>query len=486
VKKKEYPRNTGKILRWFEEISKIPRQSKHERKICQRLLNWAKENDLAAQIDQIGNIVIHVPATKGYEDAPTIILQAHVDMVCEKLFDSTHDFSNDPIELIYEENILRANNTTLGADNGIGVAFALSIALDQKIDHPDLELLLTVEEESGLKGAISLDETLIKGDLLINLDAGDEKTFVIGCSGGANIRITLPLKLVALNNDEWEPYILKTDGIKGGHSGVDIHLQRANAIKELISALDFCMDTLDFRIAYLKGGSATNAIPRYIETTLFIKQGEINLFRKEMKKIEAIIQREYRNTDPNISLILEENKAFSSLQAMSKESNRKIIKTILALPDGVESMSKTINGLVDTSNNLATAAIENDRLVVLTSLRSSSSRLIAFQNQITSIVELIGGRYLLLDEYPGWEANLDSPLLKICKDVYRNLFLEDPVIEIIHAGLECGIIGRKRPGIDMISLGPKIRNEHSPSECIYIDTIEHTWNLIVGVLAKIQ
>lgn len=474
-----------KVLHWFEEISKIPRQSRHEEKICKWLLDWAKEHNLAAGADNTGNIVIQVPAAKGYENAPIVVLQAHVDMVCEKTPDSTHNFLTDPIELIYKNNILRADNTTLGADNGIGMALGLALALDENIGHPQLELLMTTGEEIGLIGAMHLDATLIKGRTLINLDTPDEDTFVIGSCGGRSVNISIPLKFEEPGGNQ-ETYTIKTKGIKGGHSGMDIHLQRANAVKELFRILDFCSDSVDLRIADLKGGSASNAIPRDAEATIFIHREKADLLQKKIKKIETLIQNDFLNTDPELALSLEKNREISLSKVASKESTQQIINMILSLPDGVERVSAEIQSSIETSSNLATIALENNKLLVVTSLRSSSlSRLTALQKQITSIVELIGGQYELSEEYPGWEADLNSSLLKTGKNVYKKLFAKDPILNVIHGGLECGVIADKFPGMDMISLGPRFRNEHTPDEFIYIDTIEHTYKLLTGILAEI-
>jgi len=353
------------------------------------------------------------------------------------------------------------------------------------VDHPHLELLMTTKEEVGLIGATKLDETLIKGRILINLDTEDENTFVIGCGGSRCVNIIVPLEFESVTKN-MEAYTIKTNGIKGGHSGGDIHLQRANAVKELFRVLSYCSDSMELRIADLKGGSASNAIPRDAEAIIFIHQGKKGLLQKEIKKIETLIQNDFSNTDPDLSFFLEKNSEISLSKVTSIKSTRQIINMISALPDGVERVSTKTKGLVETSSNLATIAIENNKLVAITSLRSSTlSRLTALQKQITSIIELSNGQYSLSDNYPGWEANWDSPLLKTCKTVYNNLFSKDPTIEVIHAGLECGVIGNKFPGMDMISLGPKFRNAHTPDECIYIDTIEYTWKLLVGILCKI-
>jgi dipeptidase D len=472
------------VLQWFEEISKIPRQSRHEEKICKWLLNWSKEHNFITKTDKTGNIVIQVPTTKGYEDAPTVVLQAHVDMVCEKTPGSTHNFLTDPIELIYEDNILRANKTTLGADNGIGVALGLALALDKNIDHPQLELLMTVGEEIGLIGAMHLDETLVKGRILINLDTVDEDTFVIGACGGRSVNITIPLEFEELRENR-EAYTIKINGLKGGHSGMDIHLQRANAVKELVRVLDFCSDSVDLRIADLKGGSASNAIPRDAEATIFIPGDKAALLQKKIKKIEALIQNDFFNTDLDMLFSLEKNRKTLLSKVTSKKSTQQIINLVLSLPDGVQRVSAKIQGSVETSCNLATITLKNNKLTVITSLRSSLfSRLTALQKQITSIVELIGGQYELSDKYPGWEANLNSSLLKTAKNVYKKLFAEDPVLDVIHGGLECGVIADKFPGMDIISLGPKLRDEHTPDEFIYIDSIEHTYKLLAGILSK--
>lgn len=477
---------TNDILKWFTEITKIPRCSKHEEKIRDWLLIWARENKFTSKQDKTGNVLIKVPASPGYEKSPTVVLQGHLDMVCEKTPESKHDFSKDPIKLVFDGDWLKADGTTLGADNGIAIAMAMTAALDKSIHHPPLELLFTVDEETGLTGANALEPGFISGKILINLDSEDEGVFTVGCAGGINTSSTIPLKFEKTPAGYKEHKIL-AGGMKGGHSGVNIKDERANAIKVLSRTLHRIQKEIDVRIADFAGGRAHNAIPRDCETTIFIPQNDWEKVKKIVVEMERTLKSEFKNTDPDLKITIEQTKDGTRHSVMTTQDTTKVIDFILAMPHGVAAMSTDIPGLVETSNNLANIKIENGALKVLTSQRSSvTSRLKAHTARIEAVARLTGGEANSGDGYPPWPPKMDSALLDKSKKLYQKMYGKEPVVEVIHAGLECGIIGDRTPGMDMISIGPDLKNPHSPDEKIKISAIGKVWDFLVELLKELK
>lgn len=476
---------THEIIKWFTEITKIPRCSKHEEKIRAWLMSWAKENNFETQTDKVGNIVIKVPASPGYENAPLTVLQGHMDMVCEKTPDSKHDFTKDAIKLVYDGDWLKADGTTLGADNGIAIAMAMTAALDNNIKHPPLELLFTVDEETGLTGANALAPGFIEGKILINLDSEDEGVFTVGCAGGMNTYSTIPLIFEKMPPD-YKPYQIFAGGMKGGHSGVNIKEERANAIKVISRVLQQIKKEIDMRIADIAGGRAHNAIPRDCETAIFMANNDWEKAKEIVIEMNNTLQLEFKNTDPDLNITIEEIEAGKYQKALSEKNTQNVIDFLLALPHGVEAMSTDIPGLVETSNNLANIKIEDNSLKVLTSQRSSViSRLKAHTSRIEAVARLAGGEARSGDGYPPWPPKMDSALLDRSKKLYLKLYGKEPIVEIIHAGLECGIIGDKNPGMDMISIGPDLKNPHSPDEKIKISAIGKVWDFLVALLKEL-
>jgi dipeptidase D len=477
---------TEEILQVFEEVSKIPRCSKNEQKIGQWLMDWAAEHGFEAKQDKVKNVVIKVPASAGYENAAGVILQGHMDMVCEKTKTSTHDFGKDPIKFVYDGDWLTADETTLGADNGIAIAMALALATDDKVVHPPLELLFTVDEETGLTGASALEPGFLEGKILLNVDSEDEGIFTVGCAGGKDTHMWVPFETAAAPQDA-EGFKLVAGGMKGGHSGVDIHEQRANAIHVLARALHVLLRDYDIRLVSLEGGTAHNAIPRDAEAVLFVPADAVEDAKSAVQKLSKQVQSEYGKVDPKLNLALDPFADADSQRAMSKKSTRKVLDFIQTVPHGVAFMSNDIAGLVETSNNLATLATEGDKIHVSTSQRSSvMERMFWLTERIEGICRLAGGTYESGSGYPSWEPDMDSPLLQKCKDVYKKLFDKEPVVEIIHAGLECGIIGSKYPGMDMISFGPTIKNPHSPDEMLELPTVGMVWDFTVALLETLK
>jgi dipeptidase D len=474
---------TTKILDVFAQISAIPRRSKEEEQICQWLVSWAEANGFATRTDTVNNLVIRVPATPGHEAAPTVVLQGHMDMVCEKTPDSDHDFTKDPIRLVYDGEWLKADKTTLGADNGIALAMALVAATDEGLVHPPMELLFTVDEETGLTGANAIEPGFLEGKILLNLDSEDEGYLTVGCAGGLDTMLHLPLDLEPLP-DGFDLFAVKAGGMAGGHSGVDIHEYRANAIRVLARTLTKLQSAVDARIVDLKGGSAHNAIPRDASAIVAVPHDKGAEAAQVVSTVGAMLESEFTNTDPNLEVGMAAHDAAAS-QALTPSGTQKALDFIMAIPHGVAAMSTEIDGLVETSNNEATLVIENGTLSIQSSQRSSvMSRLRAHSERIEGIARLAGGTAESGNGYPAWQPNMASALLERCAAIYRDLYDKEPVVEAIHAGLECGIIGSKYDGMDMISFGPTIKNPHSPDEMLHLPSIPLVWDYLAAILAS--
>lgn len=468
----------------FYEISQIPRPSKKEEKILEYLRNFAKEHNIKMLEDDTHNIVMKVPATKGYENAPTVIIQGHVDMVCEKNKGTKHDFDNDPIKLIRDGEWMRADGTTLGADNGIGVAAGLAMITDDSVVHGPLELLFTVDEETGLTGANNLATDMLEGKTLLNCDSEEDGAFYVGCSGGQDT--------VGIYDIEWKelkkdlvPYELTITGLKGGHSGLDIANGRANAIK-LLARLMLQLTDVDYRIAEINGGSKRNAIPREAETILLITESDAAKIKQAADEFVKEALLEYKVNDGGLKVEL--NKKDGSYNKVFKRKfAKRILHVLNALPHGIMAMSPDIPDLVETSTNLATVFTEGDKIRIGTSQRSSiETAKLNISNVVKSIFALSGVEEILdADSYPGWQPNLDSPVLKLGKEVFKEKYGKDPEIKAIHAGLECGILADKYPGLDMVSFGPTIQGAHSPDEKVNIKDVEKFYTLLTGILEKI-
>ncbi|MBU0673941.1 MAG: aminoacyl-histidine dipeptidase [Proteobacteria bacterium] len=461
--------NRTAVLEHFKRISQIPRCSKQEEKICKYLLDWAKDRGLAAYTDPTGNLLIQIPATPQRENSPGIVLQAHLDMVCEKNPESPHDFNHDPIQLIEEGDWLKAKGTTLGADNGIGIALALALAEDPKISRPPLELLFTVDEETGLTGARGLEPGFFSGRTLINLDSEDDGVLTIGCAGGRDCELRLPLARQT-TPDEYRHYRLTVSGLRGGHSGVDIHEQRGNANVILAQVLHKLTASFDFQLAGLQGGSAHNAIPRAAEAILALPPGSEPTLMAEIVSLTTEL-RKTESQEP--TLVLELAETSEKARTCTQECTLKIIDLLLTAPHGVIAHSSTVAGLVETSLNFATIKERDDHLVLLFSLRSDRpAGLSALTDRLAALARLSGATFTASPGYPGWQPDYNSPLLARASQVYQTLYGIPPKIEVIHAGLECGLIGAANPGMDMISLGPTIKNPHSPEEKLDLPSLD--------------
>jgi dipeptidase D len=472
-----------RLLDLFEAVSRIPRCSGNEGAVSRWLEAWAEERQYPARRDPAGNLVIAVPATPGAESAPTVVLQGHMDMVCEKTPASAHDFDRDPVRIIADGEWLRADDTTLGADNGVALALALAAAEDPSVVHPPLELLFTVEEETGLIGAQKLAPGWLDGRLLINLDSETEGVFTIGCAGGRDLAIRREIRWSPCpDNYEWRR--LSVEGLRGGHSGIDIHRPRANATRLLARALNGQLDSPELRMADIAGGTRHNAIPRDAAAWVGGAPERLCALGQRVEELRERFRSEFPSeTGLSLSLV----SADFSRNAMAPAEAVAVVQLLLTLPHGVAEISPDFADLVQTSNNLAVTRILDGSLNVLTSQRSlTRTGLDAMTEQVCAAAALAGARTSVESEYPPWPPDLDSPLLKHCREVYRGLTGSHPDVRAIHAGLECAVIGNYYPGMDMISIGPTTENAHSPSERLHLPSLMKLWGFLKALLRSLQ
>ncbi|MBQ0022232.1 MAG: aminoacyl-histidine dipeptidase [Prevotellaceae bacterium] len=470
------------VFDYFSQINQVPRPSKHEDKIIAFLQEFAKKNNLDCKTDAAGNVLISKPATKGMESKPTIVLQSHMDMVCEKTSDCSIDFDNDPIETYIDGEWMRAKGTTLGADDGIGCAIQMALLTDNTIEHGPIECLFTVDEETGLTGAFELKPGFFTGKYLLNLDSEDEGEIFVGCAGGANTEITLSLCFEQLKKSYF-PLRISIDNLRGGHSGGDIHDHRANAIKILSRFIYKEMNKYDVKLIDFQGGNLHNAIPRQAEAIIAVPFDKKEDVRIDFNIFASEIESEYPD-EKDVIFFLESSLGHE--QCIEQNQAEKIVNALVAVYNGVYEMSVTIPGLVETSTNLASAHFEEGKLKIVTSQRSSiGSQREAMSATVASVFKLIGANVLTGDGYPGWKPNLDSKILKVAIETYKQLFGKEPKVKAIHAGLECGLFSEKYPGLDMISFGPTLRGVHSPDEALLIPTVEMVWKHILAIISQI-
>ena len=471
------------LWKHFDEIRKIPHGSGKETAIGEYVKSVARANKCEFDSDEVGNIVIRKAATKGYEKAEIIILQGHLDMVCEKNSDVDFDFEKDAIQLQLDGEWLKAKGTTLGADNGIGIAASLAALEDNSLIHGPLELLFTVDEETGLTGAGYIKPGFLKGKKYLNLDSEEEGVFTIGCSGGADSVTTLPVKKVAA--PAGFALRVKIAGLKGGHSGIDIIEGRGNANKFLTRILWKANEAESIALASITGGNKRNAIAREAFADIIVSTDKIDAVKQTMNQAFKDIMTEFKAIEKDATLVLEKLEN-SPAKVLSEESKVAALKLLYGLPHGVLAMSLEIPGLVETSTNLAIVNTTDNAITIGQSSRSSlKSALEAARIKLKSLAELAGGTVEQPEGYPGWAPNLDSEILSIAKDVYKELFGKEPELAAIHAGLECGIIGEKFPGMDMVSFGPDLKNPHSPDEMVHVGSVELFWKHVAGILENI-
>jgi len=476
----------------FYALTQIPRPSKHEEKVSEYLYNWGVSHGFETIRDEVGNVIIRKPATKGCENKMGVIFQGHMDMVPQKNADVDHDFLTDPIKTRIEGDWVKTTGTTLGADNGIGVALALSAFETEGIQHGPLEALFTVDEETGMTGAFALSPDVLKGNLLINVDSEMEGELCIGCAGGLNANISATYERKEPQAD-FKCWTLLVKGLKGGHSGMDINLYRANSNIIAARFLYALMKNADVRLLDMEGGTLRNAIPRETECTVYIPQSKIAKAKKIVAKVTADVKAEFALADPGIEVVFKPYECTAGTKCnhseclyVEEETALRFVRAILACPNGVERMSDTLAGLTETSNNLAVVKIEKGKLAILTLLRSSlDCAKMAYADRIEAAFALAGCKVKFSGGYSGWAPDSNSIILKVMKEVYKEKFGKEPAITATHGGLECGILGAKYPNWDMVSCGPTLLSPHSPDERLFIPSVPKTWELLKAVLAAV-
>lgn len=469
------------VWKYFAEISRIPRPSKHEEKMTAYVLETAKKLGLEARKDASGNVVARKPASKGRERAAMIALQGHLDMVAEKNADKVHDFMKDPLELVVKGNVLMANGTTLGADNGIAVATNLAIMEDRTLEHGPLEFLFTVDEETGLTGANNLEPGFLASKTLLNLDSEEEGAIYVGCSGGRDSVARWALSTEPATADT-VAVELSVKGLKGGHSGLEIDKNRGNAIK-IINRVILRIEGA--RLATLQGGNKRNAIPREATALLYVPKKLLQKTERTVREMQSVIRAELASVDPDLAIGAMLLTGSKKGKVLKRTLQKRICGTIAALPHGVIKMSSDIPGLVETSTNVAVVNTSKKDIMLGTSQRSSvTSELEEIQQTVATIMEFGMAQAELSDGYPGWKPNLQSPILKLARTTYKDLYKKEAEIKAIHAGLECGIIGEKYKGMDMISFGPTMEGVHSPDEKLHIDTVGKFYAFLLGILKR--
>ena len=473
------------IWEQFDDITRVPRPSKREEKIIEWLVAFAQKHNIEYQKDDTGNVVMRMPATAGYENRPAIILQSHMDMVCEKNSDVEFDFDNDPIRTRIDGEWVRAEGTTLGADCGIGMAAALAVLLDTSLERPAIEALFTVDEETGLTGAFGLGEGMLTGKYLVNLDSEDEGEIFIGCAGGIDTVARMDYDKEAA--PEGYAFVrLEVGDLLGGHSGDDIDKGRANSNKLLARMLLESELLYGLRLSRFDGGNLRNAIPREAYAVVGVPAAQKKAFEIYFAEFESLATDEIRLTEPNVRFSLAECECPTHL--VDWKTQRALIRALVGVANGVIAMSAAMPGLVETSTNLASVKMPSEgEIVVTTSQRSSvgHAKLYAMR-QVESVFELAGASVEHSDGYPGWAPNPDSQLLKWCEASYADLFGTQPKVRAIHAGLECGLFLEKYPHLEMVSFGPTLRGVHSPDERIEISTVEKFWVLLLDVLKRVE
>ncbi len=472
----------SEVWKYFYDLTQIPRPSGKEAAVIEYVKKFGADLGLETHVDEVGNVIIRKPATAGLENRKGIILQGHLDMVPQANSDSGHNFETDPIKPRIDGEWVKATGTTLGADNGIGVAAAMALLASKDIAHAPLEALFTIDEETGMTGAFNLKAGLLKGEILMNLDSEDEGELYVGCAGGTNANIRIDYREEAVPAG-YVPLQLAVTGLKGGHSGLDIILERGNSNKILFRFLFQVLEPYAIRLSNINGGSLRNAIPRESFADILVPEGMVSKLTHELSVFEAMVKSELSSADPGVTI------QFRSIGmpgfVMDADSARKCIYAIYGCPNGVIRMSTDMPGLCETSTNLAIVKTENKQLFIKCLLRSSvDSAKEDLENMFTSVFKLAGAEIIFDGQYPGWKPNMESGILAAAKTVYQKNYGKIPEVKAIHAGLECGILGGVYPGWDMISFGPTIRFPHSPDEKVNIETVGKFWAFLVKLVGQ--
>ncbi|BBH24154.1 aminoacyl-histidine dipeptidase [Paenibacillus baekrokdamisoli] len=480
----------SKVIRFFEDLSAIPRESGNEKAISDYIVRFAEERGCTVSQDQWWNLIIKKPAAKGYEKAPTVIFQGHLDMVCEKNKSTQHDFTKDPIKLKIDGEMMYAQDTTLGADNGIAVAFAMALMDAKDADHPELEILLTTQEETSMAGALNIDVTNLQGRMLINLDSDTEGTLYVSSAGGMSAFHSVPIR--------WEdkrqassPYIISVKGLLGGHSGEDIIKQRGNANQLLGRVLDdLRRNGVDYNIAHISGGIKVNAIPREAEAVVYVNEAALTHACERVAVWNGLLQDEFEATDPQIAIELktyDNTSAALTEKRFSAETKNKVIHSLLLIRSGVFSMNKSIDNLVRSSSNIGSVKTSEAEVVIESLVRSSlRSQLDLALYEMEALAEALGCSFRADHYFPGWPYRPESKLRDTFAEVYLRNYGKPMKIKAIHAGLECGILIEKMPYLDVVSYGPDMYNFHTPEEHFRISSVERTWDYLTSVLREIK
>ncbi len=467
----------------FADLNAVPRASKQEERVIEFAKNFGERLGLETKIDATGNVVIKKPATAGMENRQTVIMQSHLDMVHQKNADTNFDFATEGIRMFLDGDWVKAEGTTLGADNGIGVAAIMALLSSNNIPHPALEALFTIDEETGMTGAKGLDGTLLSGQILLNLDTEEDNELCIGCAGGVDSNTKLEYEEEA-TDPTGVAYQISVTGLKGGHSGMDIHLGRGNANKLMNRLLYQTTDEFGMRIAEIDGGSLRNAIPRESFGTIVVPQSKKTDFEKEFSRRKTDIEREYQSIEKDLSIELSETDM--PAKVMNAKTQKQVLNAIYAVPNGVFRMSPDIPDLVETSSSFAKVIIKAGQFATQSLQRSSiESGKEDIANAIRSTFENIGAEVINANSYPGWAPNAQSPILKAMEGLYEKMFNEKPHVAACHAGLECGIIDSRKPGLDMISFGPTIRGAHSPDETVSVSSVQKFWKFLLATLERV-
>ena len=474
------------VFKYFKAMNEIPRGSGNEKAVSDWLVSFAKEHDLKVIQDKALNVIIKKPGTAGYENAPTIILQGHMDMVCEKNAATVHDFEKDPIEFIVEGDILRANETTLGADNGIAVSYGLAVLASTDIPHPPIELLVTTEEETGMGGAEALDPKNLDGRILINIDSEEEGTLLVSCSGGVREKIKLPITWEAADKS-FISCTIKITGLNGGHSGMEINKERGNANKLMGRFLMDLRSVIDFKINKVNGGAKNNAIPREADAVILFRENDKTMVTDKLAQWNTIFKNELTGIDPDVNLAME-ILAEKVDKVFCDDTTTKALQILFLIPNGVKTMSMAIEGLVQSSTNIGVVTTSEDNIEFDSAVRSSVKTLKkAICDETIVLAEMVGATIEFESDYPEWQYNPESEIRTIFQKVYNDMYGKMPEISAIHAGLECGLFSDKYEGkIDLISFGPNIYDVHTPKEHLSISSTDRMWNYLVAVLKEIK
>ncbi|MDP5254167.1 MULTISPECIES: aminoacyl-histidine dipeptidase [unclassified Vibrio] len=476
-------RTDNPIWDFFDQICRIPRPSKHEQALANYIINWATKLGLAVKQDKTGNLFISKPATPGMENLKGVVLQAHLDMVAQKNEGCDHDFFNDPIKPYIDGDWVKAQDTTLGADNGIGLASCLAVLADKNIKHGPLEVLLTVDEEAGMGGAFGLEAGWLNGEILLNTDSEQEGEVYMGCAGGVDGEFTLPLERRALK-EGYQTFAIALKGLRGGHSGVNIDAGRANANKLLARFLHQAQRNLALQLLDIHGGTLRNAIPREAFATVAIASENADPLRQALVEFCALIRQEYADIEPNITFTLEAVE--SSLAPLTDVCQTKVINLLNACPNGVTKMSEEVRGVVETSLNVGVVTCQENTVSIMCLIRSLiDSGREYIEQQLTALGELAQAQVKFSGAYPGWKPEPNSPIMAIFRDMYQEIYGHKPNIMVIHAGLECGLFKEPYPEMDMLSFGPTIQYPHSPDEQVHIGSVDLYWQQMRALLAAI-